>query len=183
EERYQVVKDMILDLKILKNELKERDYEPNLSASVKTTKFPLTTQDEGFHQTTSFGLRRPLSWVLIPAAALLGLLAGWFVWQWYNDPGSSTPLASTQVTSWKSDLGEDSSRPRFSPDGKLIAYAALRNGKKSIYLKQISGGDPFTQKQDDSVDDSPLWSPDGGQIAFVSERGGRSGIWTAPALG
>ena len=183
EERYQVVKDMILDLKILKNELKVRDYEPNLSASAKTTKFPLTTQDEGFHQTTSFGLRRPLSWVLIPAAALLGLLAGWFVWQWYNDPGSSTPLASTQVTSWKSDLGEDSSRPRFSPDGKLIAYAALRNGKKSIYLKQISGGDPFTQKQDDSVDDSPLWSPDGGQMAFFSERGGRSGIWTAPALG
>jgi Tol biopolymer transport system component len=92
-------------------------------------------------------------------------------------------LASTQITSWKSDLGEDSSRPRFSPDGKLIAYAALRNGKKSIYLKQISGGDPFTQKQDDSVDDSPLWSPDGGQIAFFSEKGGRSGIWIAPALG
>jgi serine/threonine protein kinase len=186
DERYQVVKDMILDLKILKNELKDRDYEPNFTTSAKTSKFPLTTEDEGFHQTTSFGLQNTLWWALIPGAALVGLLTGWFVWQWYNgsDPASGAPLASTQITSWKSDLGEEgSSRPRFSPDGKLIAYGALKNGKKSIWLKQVSGGDPFTQKQDDSVDDSPLWSPDSGKLAFFSDKGGRTGIWTAPALG
>ena len=186
DERYQVVKDMILDLKLLKNELKERDYEPNLSASMETSKFPLTTQDEGFHQTTSFGLKRTLWWSLIPAAAILGLVAGLFLWQWYNpsDPAGAAPLASNQITSWKSDLGElGSSQPRFSPDGKLIAYVSLKNGKRSIWLKQISAGDPFTQKQDDSIDDSPLWSPDGGKIAYFSEKGGRSGIWSAPALG
>jgi serine/threonine protein kinase len=186
EERYQVVQDMILDLKILKNEIKERDLEPNISGSMETSRFPLTTQDEGFHQTTTFfGLRKTLWWALIPAAALVGLLAGWLVWSRYNgtDPNQA-PLAATQITSWKSDLGEGPySRPRLSPDGKLLAYVALKNGKRSIWLKQISGGDPFTQKQDDSVDDSPLWSPDGGQIAFFSEKDGRSGIWTAPALG
>jgi serine/threonine protein kinase len=91
EERYQVVKDMILDLKILKNELRSGDYEPNLSASAKTTKFPLTTQDEGFHRTTSFGLRRPaILGVNTGGGRFLGLLAGWFVWQWYSEPASST---------------------------------------------------------------------------------------------
>ena len=186
EERYQVVKDMILDLKILKNELKERDLAADLSASTETSRFPLTTQDEGYHQTTSFGISKTLRWALIPGAAILGLLAGWFVWNWYNgaDAANQPPLATTQITSWKSDLGEGPySRPRLSPDGKLLAYVALKNGKRSIWLKQISGGDAFTQKQDDSVDDSPLWSPDGGQIAFFSEKGGRTGIWAAPALG
>ena len=69
------------------------------------------------------------------------------------------------------------------PRGKIVAYVASKGGQNAIWLKQIDGGEPFTRKQDDSADTSPIWSPDGGQIAFFSERGGRRGIWSAPALG
>jgi Tol biopolymer transport system component len=88
------------------------------------------------------------------------------------------------ITSWKSELGEgDASRPRLSPDGKIIAYVASKSGRNAVWLKQIDGGEPFTRKQGESMDASPLWSPDQGRIAFFSERGGGRGIWVAPALG
>ena len=116
------------------------------------------------------------------------LLIGFSIWYFNQKPRlpeiNPASFASSQIVSWKSDLGEyGSSRARFSPDGKLVAYVATKNGKNSIWLKQIGGGDPFTRKQDDAEDKSPVWSPDGGSIAYISDRAKQKGIWMIPALG
>ena len=113
------------------------------------------------------------------------ILSAWYLRQKPLAPEIDlASLVSSQIASWKSDLGEDSSnRAQFSPDGKLIAYVASKNGKNSIWLKQISGGEPFTRKQDEAEEKSPVWSPDGEKIAYFSDRGERRGIWMTPALG
>lgn len=187
EERYQVIKDLVLDLKILRSELKTMDPSAFSTLSVKSGARPLTTQDGILYDTGRHQTDRRLLWVVVPIFLLLiSLGAFWYalVRSGRPEPDLFPSLVSTPITSWKSEIGEgDGSRPRLSPDGKLIAYVALRNGKNAIWLKQIDGGEPFTRKEDDSADVSPLWSPDGGQIAYFSDRGGRRGIWVAPALG
>ncbi|HEX9962366.1 MAG TPA: protein kinase, partial [Pyrinomonadaceae bacterium] len=183
EERYQVVKDLFLELKLLQKNLdaaaQNAGSEP-LSASGR--KAAAQTEKNG-----SFPRRRRWSRIAAPALLLPAALSIWYFTRRGNQPETnfSTSLTSSQITSWKSELSEvDASRARFSPpDGKLIAYVASKNGSNAIWLKQIDGGEPFTRRQDDARETSPLWSPDGSQIAYISDRGGRRGIWTAPALG
>ena len=61
--------------------------------------------------------------------------------------------------------------PRFSPDGKWIAFSSDRNGNLDVYLIPSTGG---TAKQltHHSADDVVLgWTPDGKGILFSSQRG------------
>jgi TolB protein len=113
------------------------------------------------------------------------------VWVWYlsrprgeADTNPLAQLATAQLISWKSDLGEDLYNwARFSPDGKFVAFSSTRDGSSAIWIKQLSGGDPITGPRDKGTDFSPIWSPDGQQIAFLSNRDEQSAIWVMPAFG
>ena len=187
DERYQVVKDLLLDLKILQSELNS-GIETRSSGLLSTAAnaSARSTLPGSRLKAESFSAKR--RWLLLAAAlALSALFFIWYVWQKprQSETDAQTALALSQVTSWKSELGEsDTSRARFSPDGKLVAFVASNKGKSSIWLKQIGGGESFTRKQGDSVDRSPIFSPDGGKIAYCSERdGGQRGIWATPTFG
>jgi tricorn protease len=61
--------------------------------------------------------------------------------------------------------------PRFSPDGKWIAFSSERNGNLDVFIIPAGGG---TAKQltFHSADDTVLgWSPDGHAVLFSSNRG------------
>ena len=61
--------------------------------------------------------------------------------------------------------------PRFSPDGKWIAFSSDRAGNLDVYIVPAAGGQP-KQLTFHSADDSVLgWSPDSKQILFSSQRG------------
>ena len=61
--------------------------------------------------------------------------------------------------------------PRFSPDGKWIAFSSDRNGNLDVYLIPSAGG-TVKQLTSHSADDTVLnWSPDGRSILFSSNRG------------
>ena len=61
--------------------------------------------------------------------------------------------------------------PRFSPDGKWIAFSSDRNGNLDVYIMPSTGGTP-TQLTHHSADDVVLgWTPDGKGILFSSQRG------------
>ena len=183
--RYQSVKDLLNDLKFVQSGLNsdKRAISVGLFSSADSISKPRRTEiltEPAFVQKN-----RQWLWAAVPAFLFL---IGYTVWSARQSPQQAelnpASLVSSQVTSWKSDLGEDNlNRARFSPDGKLVAFVAVKNGKNSIWLKQIGGGEAFTRKQDDADDQSPVWSPDGGTIAYFSDRGGRRGIWTMPALG
>ncbi len=61
--------------------------------------------------------------------------------------------------------------PRFSPDGKWIAFSSDRNGNLDVFIIPSSGGTP-TQLTHHSADDVVLgWTPDGKGVLFSSQRG------------
>jgi tricorn protease len=61
--------------------------------------------------------------------------------------------------------------PRFSPDGKWIAFSSDRNGNLDVFIMPANGG-TVKQLTNHSADDSVLnWTPDGKSILFSSNRG------------
>ena len=59
--------------------------------------------------------------------------------------------------------------PRWSPDGKTLAFVSTRNNDKpQIYLIPVDGGEaqPLTALDTGATD--PAWRPDGTEIAFLS---------------
>src|SRR4051812_139627 len=60
--------------------------------------------------------------------------------------------------------------PRFSPDGKTIAFSSNREGGYDVYLIPVEGGKP-RQLTFHSADDMVVgWTPDGRKVLFTSSR-------------
>ena len=59
--------------------------------------------------------------------------------------------------------------PRWSPDGKTIAFVSHRSGSNQIWLLPLEGGEPhqLTKLPIDAA--GPIWSPNGDRIAFAAE--------------
>jgi len=73
--------------------------------------------------------------------------------------------------------------PRWSPDGRWIAYDARdTDGVNGIYVIEATGGTPqrLTKRQHGSL---PSWSRDGQWIYFQSNRTGRNEVWRVPLSG
>jgi len=78
---------------------------------------------------------------------------------------------STQITSgdW------DDLKPRWSPDGRRIAFVSDRDSgpgefetwKSDVWVVDAEGGEPERLTANPFVDGSPEWSPDGRQIAWL----------------
>jgi len=72
--------------------------------------------------------------------------------------------------------GEES-WPRFSPNGKEIAYTANYNGNQDVYVMPVTGGVPTRVTYHSFADRMVEWHPDGEHLLFASRRelGQRSG--------
>jgi serine/threonine protein kinase/sugar lactone lactonase YvrE len=156
EERYQVVKDMLFDLKSLKGELEAE----SLSAKIKR------------HKTAAMIL-----------AALVVMLAGvaYVAHEMTQRPGSNPQPPQRSLSRLTFDAGLQS-EPTWSPDGRFIAYSSDRSGNFDIWVQAVGGGDAVQVTHSPAHDWQPDWSPDGTQIVFRSEREG-GGLFVVPALG
>ncbi|HEY1421874.1 MAG TPA: S9 family peptidase [Candidatus Acidoferrum sp.] len=63
--------------------------------------------------------------------------------------------------------GKDSS-PKWSPDGKSIAFLSARSGDSQVYLLSMDGGEAHLLSKLSTGADLVKWSPDGKTIAFTS---------------
>src|SRR5690606_12270620 len=76
--------------------------------------------------------------------------------------------------------------PRFSPDGKLVAFTSNRYGNDDVFVVPVTGGEP-RQLTFNTVSDTVLyWTPDGKGIVFASQRGTspwNSPLWIVPVDG
>jgi dipeptidyl aminopeptidase/acylaminoacyl peptidase len=77
--------------------------------------------------------------------------------------GSAPPRALT-----RHEKTDDT--PRFSPDGKTLAFVSARSGTPQVWLLDLAGGEP--RKVTDlaaGVEEPLVFSPDGRTLAFVSD--------------
>jgi len=77
-------------------------------------------------------------------------------------------LATGEMRQFTSGTARDGS-PRWSPDGKQIAFLSTRNEKPQLYVIPVDGGEAravTSLKQ--GVGSPAAWSPDGKQIAFTT---------------
>ena len=168
-ERYQVVADMLLDLKALREALS------GLST--------VATPAAGTLGRTTW--TRPAAMAAAGIVVVVGLGAAGF-WWWNRGPqrsesSPSGPAVHRQLTRLTFGPGLQTD-PTFSPDGRMFAYASDRGGNFDIWVQPIGEGDPVQVTRAPAPETQPAWSPDGRTIAFRSERDG-GGLFTVPALG
>ena len=74
--------------------------------------------------------------------------------------------------------------PRYSPDGKRIAFESSRGGSLQIWTCSSTGEECFQlTSMNSEFTGLPTWSPDGGQIAFYSRVQNKSQIFVIGANG
>jgi len=60
-------------------------------------------------------------------------------------------------------------RPRFSPDGKSIAFLSSRGGSQQIWVMSAEGSNPRQVTKFSTGADGHIWSPDGKTLVFTSD--------------
>jgi len=64
----------------------------------------------------------------------------------------------------------ESSNPKISPDGKLVAFTAQYAGNADVYVVPVEGGEPKRLTWHPGADMVQGWTPDGKQVVFASGR-------------
>jgi len=65
----------------------------------------------------------------------------------------------------------------WSPDGKMLAYTAQRNGQFDIYVIPVEGGDEIQLTNTKGLSDGPEYSADGKHIYYNAMDSGKMELW------
>jgi len=81
-----------------------------------------------------------------------------------------------------------SSNPKLSPDGRLVAFSAEYAGNTDVYVVGVDGGQPSRITWHPGADLVQGWTPDGARVVFSSGRAtwaptGVPRFWTVPKDG
>jgi tricorn protease len=60
--------------------------------------------------------------------------------------------------------------PRFSPDGRWVAFTSNRMGNNDVYVVPVTGGEPRQLTWHGGDDTGLYWTPDGRGIVFATSR-------------
>lgn len=90
---------------------------------------------------------------------------------WVADAAGAAPVRRTSFD------GAYTHTPRFSPDGRTIAFATPASGNFDLYLVGVDSGEPERLTAEPSEDFAPSWAPDGASLYFGSTRSGAWQIW------
>ncbi len=177
-ERYGTMDHLLSDLKDLKRELLAESFGGRVTGG--------TEVRATVHQTTATPTtERLVSWnraFILLAVLGLGLTVWWLSGALRpNEPHGS--MRSVPITSWSSGSGELIAAASFSPDAKMVAFAATKSGSTEIWVKPSAGGDEIQVTKNEFYNQYPVWSPNGQEIAFFSSRGDNRGIWRASFTG
>ena len=118
DERYQSMKDLVLDLRELRREMDSGSS-------------PVVATSPVLEQT------RPRGWIAVAALFLVALVSGgiWMTSRPTSPSASVGDLSIERITG--SGLVIDST---LSDDGRYIAYAETQAGKQTLWLRQTAGG-------------------------------------------
>jgi len=109
--------------------------------------------------TTSESLQLPGSWS--PDGNVLAFMeqhpsTGRDLWLLHQD-GNRTPFLNSDA---------DESAPRFSPDGRWIAYVSNESGQAEVYVRAVNA--KFSTRISSQGGSEPVWGTDGGTLYYRS---------------
>ena len=86
------------------------------------------------------------------------------------------------------ERGIDATRPwtpRFSPDGRRVAYGAFGAGRSTsdLWVTDLGAGTTRRLTDDDADANDPQWSPDGATLAYSADAPGGKDLEARPAGG
>jgi Tol biopolymer transport system component/DNA-binding winged helix-turn-helix (wHTH) protein len=73
--------------------------------------------------------------------------------------------------------------PKYSPDGRRIAFQSGRSGNQEVWICEADGSHPVQLTASRAWAGSPRWSPDGQKIAFDSNAAGNWDIYVIGSQG
>ncbi len=79
---------------------------------------------------------------------------------WLANSDGTEPLRLTYAE-------KSSDNPRWSSDGKLIAFTSSRSGKNNLYVIRLVGGEPEQITDVKTAVGAFAWAPDGKRLAFI----------------
>ncbi|MBS1790123.1 MAG: serine/threonine-protein kinase [Acidobacteria bacterium] len=183
-DRYQTVRDFQIDLQMVKEDF-------DLSAQLARLRTSGSNRLSGDlkkelsdgSRAISPALRR---WSIAGLIILALLIIAGAIWKMLWHPASTALPRELSFDTLFGRKGQDNAlllESRFSPSGKVIAFALEDEESSHIWVRQTDsdGEQQITFGKWD--DDNPVWSPDNDKIAFVSTRGNELGIWMTSALG
>jgi len=167
EVRCQSAAELRADLKRLK-----RDTETGRIS----TQLPAST---GTGLTSSAG-KWQIAGAALAVLVLVGLVVGWFAWQWSPRPSSSqTQAAPQRLTSNPTE--NPVSAAAISPDGKYLAYS----DNTGTFLRLISTGETHALLPKDNNVQYLSWYPDSARLlaSWSPSPTSKIGLWTLSILG
>ncbi len=73
--------------------------------------------------------------------------------------------------------------PRWSPDGRMIAYTSYRNGNPDLFVLNFDSGRRDVLSAQRGLNATPAWSPDGRWLAFAKSSAGGTNLFLMPKGG
>jgi eukaryotic-like serine/threonine-protein kinase len=202
EERYQVVKDLWLDLKALRQDLEfqdklDRSNTPDTEATGIMTAGETTAALSGpqatapasaissISESISVELKRHkvgvvLALVVIAVAVAAG---GFGIYKWFNRPAPIAHFSDVKLT--RITNSGNVIDATISPDGKYIVYALSDRSRQSLFIRQVS-----TANDKEIVAPAPVgvfgiaFSPDGTELYYALKQNLDAGtLYRVPVLG
>jgi len=153
DERYQSMREIVVDLKRYKRDSEGKRIERPLLAGLERKPFPLKIERSS---------------LILGALVVLVLAIG--AWIYFRPQVTEAPrVPEAKLTKVTFDPGLED-EPTWSPDGKFLAYTTDERGNLDIVVLPLGGGQPIWVVESDADDAQPSWSPDVSKLAFVSAR-------------
>jgi Tol biopolymer transport system component len=119
--------------------------------------------------------RRAASWIRAAAALLIAALA-FVAGRMMAPPSSPGSIRVSTLSQGTRDVD-----PAVSPDGRWIAFNAVRQNGQGLWLMDMVTRSEVKLTSD--ADNLPRFTADGGSVLFTRTKNGRRSLWRIPVIG
>jgi serine/threonine protein kinase/Tol biopolymer transport system component len=201
-ERYQIVKELAIDLRSLRRELElnsqlDRSLTPGTGTTTGSEYAKASSGREQVIHTDELqaartaihkpGIANNRVWLtLLAGIAIIIAAASYGIYRMRARPEAKTRVPFERIEVTKLTTNGNASRAAISPDGKYVAYVTSESGKESLWLRQvsISSTAQLVQPREGRYLGA-AFSPDGDFVYFgyaSSDRNDAGQIYRLPVL-